>query len=158
MNDQTFSTSALEPRQEPSFSEDRFKIAFWIGRYESHLYLNATGATYERYSRILTKFYTHFLGSKQFTYSFLRSDFEDYRDDRLKEGASPVTVAMELSVLRGFWRWMLRMGSEGVMFNPVLAVKVKSAKPRKAKKPPEMHPMRQPTDSGRNGESRAENG
>ena len=124
MNNQPNSPSATEPRLEPQTSEERFKITFWLGRYEGHLFLNSPEATYERYGRILSRFYEHFQEKKRFTYSFLRCDFEDYRDDRLKEGASPATVAMELSVLRGFWRWMLRMDADGVLLNPVVGVKV----------------------------------
>jgi hypothetical protein len=52
----TVRASATKPRLEPALSEDRFKLAFWIGRYEGYLFLNATLATCERYSRVLTKF------------------------------------------------------------------------------------------------------
>jgi hypothetical protein len=38
------------------------------------------------------------------------------------------TVNIELSILRGFWRWMLEMEADGVMFNPVLGVRVKVAR------------------------------
>lgn len=130
----SLSTSALEPRQELLSSEERFKLSFWLGRFEGHLFLNSKPGTYERYSRILSRFYSYArLHDKERTFSFLRCDFEDYRDFRLKEGASETTVAMELSVLRGFWRWMLRMGSEGVMFNPVVGVRVPKSS---NKKPP----------------------
>ena len=140
MNNQPNSTSAIEPRQESQSSEERFKITFWLGRYESHLYLNSPEATYERYGRVLSKFYEHFQEKKKFTYSFLRCDFEDYKNHRLREGASPVTVGMELTVLRGFWRWMLRMGAEGVLFNPVVGVKVQkpSKKHRQGESPIEV--------------------
>ena len=103
MNNQPHTTSATEPRLEPQSSEERFKITFWLGRYEGHLFLNSPEATYERYTRVLSKFYEHFQEKKKFTYSFLRCDFKDYKNDRLREGASPVTVGMELTVLRGFW-------------------------------------------------------
>ena len=117
-------TSAIEPRLQPDPSTDeRFKIALWIGRYEGYLFNNAPESTYERYARILSKFYAYF-PDKRFTYDFLRCHFEDYKNDRLKEGASPTTVAMELSVLRGFWRWMLRMNAEGVIFNPLVGIKI----------------------------------
>lgn len=122
----SLSTSASEPRQDSSSSEERFKLSFWLGRFEGYLFLNFKPATYERYSRILSRFYSYArLHDKERTFSFLRCDFEDYRDFRLKEGASPTTVAMELSVLRGFWRWMLRMEADGVLLNPVLGVRVK---------------------------------
>ncbi len=92
-----------------------------------HLFLNSPHGTYERYSRALSKFYEHF-PNKRFTYEFLRPDLETYKAQRLQEGASATTVNIELSILRGFWRWMLEMGADGVMFNPALGVRVKVPK------------------------------
>src|SRR5262249_1336405 len=103
---------------------DRFKITFWCGQYEGYLFQTATPSTYERYSRVLSKFISHF-PHKRFTYDFLRPDFEDYKQVRLKEGASPTTLNIELSVLRGFWRFLLRMDAEGVMLNPAKGVRVR---------------------------------
>jgi integrase len=87
--------------------------------------------SYERYSRVLSRFYSHFPDRKR-TYDYLRPVFETYKTDRLNEGASPTTVAMELSVLRGFWKWMLRMETPGVLINPVVGVRVK--KPSKKRR------------------------
>ena len=123
--------SALKPRPEASPSKtDNFQIAHWLGLYEGFLYLNYP-RSYERYSRVLSRFYGHFPDRKR-TYDYLRPVFETYKTDRLNEGASPTTVAMELSVLRGFWNWMLAMDTPGVMFNPVLGVRVK--RPSKSSK------------------------
>ena len=92
MKNQPIPTSATEPRREISQSSDeKFRITHWLGLYESHLFLNSPYSTYERYSRVLSRFYAHF-PDKQFTYEFLRPDFEDYKQERLKEGASVTTV------------------------------------------------------------------
>src|SRR5262249_12922410 len=97
--------------------------AHWLGLYEGFLFLNLP-RSYERYSRVLSRFYTHFPEKKR-TYDYLRPDFETYKRDRLNEAASPTTVAMELSVVRGFWNWMLEMNAPGVMINPARGVRVK---------------------------------
>ena len=116
--------SAIKPRPESNAAKtDNFQIAHWLGLYEGHLYLNYP-RSYERYSRVLSRFYGHFPDRKR-TYDYLRPVFETYKTDRLNEGASPTTVAMELSVLRGFWKWMLRMETPGVLINPVAGVRVK---------------------------------
>lgn len=124
MNTPTTTTSATTPRPHSDQSSDESsKITHWLGLYEGHLFLNSRPATYERYSRALSKFYEHF-PHKRFTYEFLRADLEDYKQQRLDEGASPTTVNIELSILRGFWKWMLRMGADGVFFNPAKGVRV----------------------------------
>ncbi len=128
-NQRSDSTSATEPRpyiDQPS--DGRFTICHWAGKYEGHLFQTAPHATYERYGRTLSKFITHF-PHKRFTYEFLRADVEDYKQARLKGGASPTTVNIELSILRGFWRFMLQMEADGVMLNPVLGVRVRQKSP-----------------------------
>jgi hypothetical protein len=123
------STSATEPRSEANQSNgERFRIFYWLGKYEGYLFQTAPPATYERYSRVLSKFISHF-PHKRFTYEFLRPDLEDYKQKRLKDGASATTINIELSVLRGFWRFMLRMEADGVMLNLVVGVRVKTTKP-----------------------------
>jgi site-specific recombinase XerC len=76
---------------------------------------------------VLSKFYGHF-PKKQFTYEYLRPDIETYKSDRLKEGASPTTVNMELSIIRGFFRFLLRLDADGVFLNPAEGVRAKPAK------------------------------
>ncbi|PWT91840.1 MAG: hypothetical protein C5B55_07440 [Blastocatellia bacterium] len=117
-------TSAITTPSTGQSNDESFKITRWLGLYEAYLFQNSPPATYERYSRALSKFYAHF-PHKRFTYEFLRADLEDYKEQRLKEGASPTTVNIELSILRGFWKWMLRMGADGVLFNPAKGVRVK---------------------------------
>lgn len=127
MKTQYVNPSTLTPRPDNDLTSKTFLITHWLGLYESYLFTNAKFSTYERYSRILGKFYDHF-PDKRFTYSFLRCDSEDYKQARLKEGASRQTVQMELSVLRGFFKWMLAMGADGCFFNPALGVRVPKEK------------------------------
>jgi site-specific recombinase XerD len=120
--------SAVTPPSATNPSSDQsFLLTHWLGLYEGHLFRNSPHGTYERYSRALSKFYAHFPG-KRFTYEFLRCDIETYKAQRLQEGASATTVNIELSILRGFWRWMLEMGADGAMLNPALGVRVRVAK------------------------------
>jgi len=144
MNDQ-HTTSAVKPRQEinPS-NDDKFKIHLWCGKYEGYLFHNASPAAYERYGRALSKFIGYF-PQNRYTYEFLRADFEDYKQIRLKEGANPTTVNIELSILRGFWRWMLRMEAPGVMMNPVIGVRVQTGS--NDRKPLDQAPRGTPTTS-----------
>jgi site-specific recombinase XerC len=37
-------------------------------------------------------------------------------------------INIELSILRGFWKWMLEMEADGVMLNPATGVRVRVAK------------------------------
>ncbi len=104
-------------------SDEQFKITYWAGKWERYLFQTAPPATYERYSRALSKFLGYF-PDKRFTYSFRRADVESYKQQRFKEGASPTTVSIELSVVRGFFRFLLRMNADGAFLNPALGVKV----------------------------------
>ena len=129
-------TSAATSPSATTSSDQSFRLAHWLGLYEGFLFLNSPPSIYERYSRALSKFYAHFPG-KRFTYEYLRPDIETYKAQRLREGASPTTVNIELSILRGFWRWMLKMEADGVMFNPANGVRVKVAKKIRANIPPQ---------------------
>jgi hypothetical protein len=120
-------TSAITTPSATPSSDQSFLITYWLGLYEGFLFLNSPHGTYERYSRALSKFYGHFPG-KRFTYEFLRPDIETYKAQRLQEGASATTVNIELSIVRGFWKWMLEMEADGVMFNPAVGVRVRVAK------------------------------
>lgn len=129
-------TSAVTPPSASESSDQSFKITHWLGLYEGFLFLNSPPSTYERYSRALSKFYSYF-PNKQFTYEFLRCDIETYKAKRLQEGASGTTLNIELSILRGFWRWMFQMEADGVMVNPAVGVRVKVAKAVQRKTAPE---------------------
>lgn len=101
----------------------------WLALYEAHLFQSATASTYERYTRVLDKFFfTHF-PQKRSPIEFLRKDFEDFKQRRLSEGASPTTVGIELCIIRGFWKFLVRMDAS--FFNPVLNVKVGNPKRKK---------------------------
>jgi len=104
-----------------SSDEERSRVSYWGGLYEGFLFENAPASTYERYSRAISKFFSYF-PEKKFVDDFLRCHAEDFKERRLKEGASPRTVGIELSILRGFWRFLVRM--EAAMLNPFIGVKV----------------------------------
>jgi len=104
-------------------------VNHWLSLYETHLFQSAAPSTYERYCRILDKFFFDHFPQKRSPIEFLRKDFEDYTKDRLKEGVSPTTVGIELSVIRGFWKFLVRM--DAAFFNPVVSVKVENPKRKK---------------------------
>jgi len=105
--------------------QERSRISFWAGVYEGYLFENAPASTYERYSRAISKFFDYF-PDKKLVHEFLRPDVESYKQRRIKEGANPRTVAIELSILRGFWRFLVRM--EAALLNPFVGVKVSQKK------------------------------
>jgi len=102
----------------------------WLSMYETHLFQSAAPSTYERYCRVLDKFFFTHHPEKRSVIEFLRANFEDYKQQRLKEGASATTVGIELSVLRGFWKFLVRV--DAAFFNPVLNVRV--ANPQRKKR------------------------
>jgi site-specific recombinase XerC len=123
--------SALEPRPKKSeFPDQRFKISFWMMRYETFLFSTAPESTYERYTRALDKLFV-FLPEKKFLHEFRRADFEDYKKHRLESGISAKTVNIELSIYRSFWNFLLRLEADGVMYNPVRGVRVQMPSKRK---------------------------
>jgi site-specific recombinase XerC len=116
--------SAIGPRPQTSPSSDqRFKIAFWMMKYETFLFHTAPYSTYERYTRALDKLFATF-PEKRFLHQFLRHDFEDFKKKRLEQGAKPRTVNIELSIMRSFWNFLLKAEADGVLFNPVRGVRV----------------------------------
>jgi site-specific recombinase XerD len=60
--------------------------------------------------------------------SSLRADCESYKTVRLAE-VSRTTVGMEISIVRGFFAFVVRLG--GAAFNPMLGVKVPNPDRRK---------------------------
>lgn len=97
-------------------------------KYETLLFSTAPYATYERYTRALDKLFAHF-PEKRFLHEFRRADLEDFKKQRLEEGASPRTVNIELSISRSFWNFLLQMDADGVMFSPAKGVRVKLTQP-----------------------------
>ena len=125
MKSQPNHTSAVKPRQESTASTDeRLKIAFWMMKYETFLFRTAPLATYQRYTRALDKLFSNFEG-KRFIYEFRRADIEDFKQQRLKDGVSPKTVNIELSCIRSFFDFNLRMNADGAFINPARGVRVK---------------------------------
>ena len=112
------------PQAEPS-SDQRFKIAFWMMKYETFLFHTAPYSTHERYTRALDKLFAHF-PEKRFLHEFRRAELEDFKKQRLQQGASPKTVNIELSIIRSFWNFLLKAEADGVFFNPAQGVRVKT--------------------------------
>jgi hypothetical protein len=126
------SPSAIEPRPKSTEStEERFKINFWMMRYEAYLFSIAPETTYERYTRALDKLFA-FLPEKKFLHEFRRADFEDYKKHRLESGISAKTVNIELSIYRSFFDFLIRADADGVMYNPVRAVRVQMPSKKKS--------------------------
>ena len=126
MNIELKPTSATKPRPDSTNKGDeRLKIAFWMVKYETFLFRAASEATYERYTRALNKLFTHF-EDKRFVYEFRRPDIEDFKEQRLKDGLSPTTVNIELSCIRSFFDFLVKMNADGAFINPARGVRVKT--------------------------------
>ncbi len=124
--------SATEPCPKITESPDqRFKVNFWMIRYEAFLFSTAPESTYERYTRALDRLFA-FRPEYRFLHEFRRADFEDYKKERLESGVSAKTVNIELSIFRSCWDFLLRAEADGVMFNPVKGVRVQMPSKRKA--------------------------
>jgi len=119
--------AAEQPVQTRTSTDERFKISFWMMKYETLLFHTRPYSTYDRYTRALNKLFATF-PDKRFLYQFLRSDLEDFKKKRLEQGASPKTVNIELSCIRSFWNFLLQMEAEGVFFNPAKGLKVRQSK------------------------------
>ena len=79
--------------------------------------------TRERYARALERFLGTY-PSKTYAHQLLRPTIYDYVETRLGEGASVATVRLELSSIRGLFRFMMDIGAADLMFNPVIGVRV----------------------------------
>jgi site-specific recombinase XerD len=84
-------------------------------------------ATRERYARALERFLGKYPG-KVYPHDFLRPVINDYVQSRFAEGASVGTIRVEVSAIRGFWRFMRDVEAFGVFFNVATGVKVQSRK------------------------------
>ena len=85
------------------------------------------GATRERYARALERFLGRHPG-KIYPHDFLRPVVNDYVQSRFAEGASVATIRVELSAIRGFWRFIGDVEAFGVFFNVAKGVKVQRRK------------------------------
>lgn len=104
--------------------DERFKIAFWMAKYEAFLFKTAPYSTYERYTRALDKLFSHF-PQKRFLHEIRRADLEDFKQRRLKDGGSGKTINIELSCIRSFFDFLLKMEADGVFLNVARGVRVK---------------------------------
>jgi len=93
-------------------------------KYETFLFRTAPLATYQRYTRALDKLFSCFEG-KRFVYEFRRADIEDFKQQCLKDGLSPKTINIELSCIRSFFDFLIRMNADGAFINPARGVRVK---------------------------------
>lgn len=85
------------------------------GKYEGYVALTTSRATSTRYSKALESFFRKFTDKRE-PEEFTKRDIADYTIWRLKDGVSPTTVNYEITVVSGFWNWLLRM--ELAAFNP----------------------------------------
>lgn len=112
------------PRQ-----ESRPKTLGEIGAlWESFIYQNRPFATYERYSRAVSRFVEAF-PEKHSIHDFLRPDVLTYVEKRLAEGASVATLRTELAAIRAFFQFCEDM--DFALLNPARGIRV----PNRIKRP-----------------------
>jgi site-specific recombinase XerD len=113
-------TQAIDP-------DTPLPIRQWQQKYERYLELIGKKETQKRYARALEKFLGKHPG-KTFPHQFLRPVINDYVENRLAEGASVATVRLELSAVRGLFRFAMDMSASDLMFNPARNVRVSPVK------------------------------
>ena len=106
----TPSTIEVPPSDEPQ------PIRYWQQKFENHLLLMGRKATRERYARALERFLGKHPG-KIYPHDFLRPTINDYVQTRFAEGASVGTIRVEVSAIRGFWKFMVEVEAFGAFFN-----------------------------------------
>lgn len=97
------------------------KIKEWQWKYEQFVSKVNSPATHRAYTGILDKFFSRFPDKKRID-EFYRVDVEDYKLIRLREGAAPRSVNLEIAAIRAFYNFVINMSGEPV-FNPAKAVK-----------------------------------
>jgi site-specific recombinase XerC len=99
-------------------------IKYWQQKWKQYMLLTEVAySTRDRYSRAVQAFLDQFK-DKPYPHSILRPHVIDYRDSRLKQGLRASTVRLELTAVRSFWDWMMRMQVVDAFFNPAAGVKV----------------------------------
>lgn len=86
--------------------------------------------TWKRYEDALNNFLERYK-DRHFPDEFHRFDISDYKEIRIREGAKPRTINLELAVLKVFWNWLIER--ELASFNPVARqkqLKVPEQRPR----------------------------
>lgn len=92
-------------------------------RCRKFLFKTAPYSTYERYTRALDKLFSHF-PQKKFLHEIRRADLEDYKQRRIKDGVCGKTINIELSCIRSFFDFLLKMEADGVFLNVARGVRV----------------------------------
>ncbi len=118
----TPSAITIPPSDEPQ------PIRYWQQKFENYLLLMGRKATRERYARALERFLAKNRG-KVYPHDFLRPTINDYVQTRFAEGASVATIRVELSAIRGFWKFMVEVEAFGAFFNVAAGVKVQRRGP-----------------------------
>lgn len=101
--------------------EKRITLRHYAGKYLNYMRLTASKATVIRYSKGLQSFLDRFQ-DKIYPEDVFRTDLEDFKLIRLREGKAPRTVNFELAVARAFWNWMIDI-YELPLFNPASKIK-----------------------------------
>lgn len=84
----------------------RFPVREYLGKFSKWLLVMRGRSSFRSHDKVLERLFKMFpgrTGVEQFT----SVDIADYRQLRLKQGISDVTLKVELSQLKGFWRWLI---------------------------------------------------
>lgn len=93
----------------------------WASRYYKATLLVSGKASAYRYGIALNNFFKRFPEKKRLI-DFFRSDVEDYKILRTRDGVSPRTINYEVTVLKAFWNWVI--DANGIeVWNPAGKVK-----------------------------------
>src|SRR5438067_292038 len=87
-------------------------IRHQLGAYERCLVLIGRMSTSRRYGKCIEKFLALHPDRKE-PGLFDRCHIEDFKAQRIQQGASKPTIRVELSAVRNFFQWMLDMQVDG---------------------------------------------
>ena len=99
----------------------RLTVKEWLGKYLNYLRLVSAPKTVRTYDACIYKFCMAYR-DKLYPDQIDRLDVEDYKQLRLKQGAAPRSVNLELMSLSAFWNWMRDVAGL-LLINPVSKVK-----------------------------------
>lgn len=95
-------------------------------QYEQYINATASRETSKRYTKSLNAFFDYF-PEKADPREFAKLDVEDFKAYRRKKGVSATTVNYDITVLKGFWNWMINM--DAVTYNPVTVKRLRQKEP-----------------------------
>lgn len=98
-------------------------IRHQLGAYERYLVLIGRKSTSRKYGKCIEKFLALHPERKE-PGLFDRCHIEDFKVQRIQQGASKATIRVELSAVRNFFQWMLDMQVEGLFYNPAKNVTI----------------------------------